>query len=353
MKSLILVLLITTLGIVSSNTPSVKAGVYVSHIPIWILGNSGFTVDNGVVSGTGTRSDPFIIEDWDITVGYSVFFIQGASAGILVENTTASFIIRSVYVHDGPDSSANIVLKNVTNGSVDSVSVSNGNIGVLLWMTRDSSVARSEVSGFHFRGIGLDISSENAVEGNTIHDLGYPILARASSHNRFINNTIQRAIGGVTISRNSSYNTFQDNIIRDSNFGIDVSIDSNFNLVSENTMSVDREGILVGLGSTGNIIRDNNIPNSGLGVLLNRAVDTQVTSNNIVAYTTTSPPGAELFTGKGVWVLGSNSTRVTTNVITAPVGISICNSLKTFIAPPHNDLSGSSQKILQGPKACP
>jgi len=35
-----------------------------SHDPISILGNSDFTVENGVVAGSGTTEDPYIIAGW-------------------------------------------------------------------------------------------------------------------------------------------------------------------------------------------------------------------------------------------------------------------------------------------------
>jgi hypothetical protein len=37
------------------------------HAPIRIIGNEGFTPDNGVVAGTGTEADPYIIENWIIS----------------------------------------------------------------------------------------------------------------------------------------------------------------------------------------------------------------------------------------------------------------------------------------------
>ena len=34
------------------------------HNPIHISSNADFTVDNGVVGGSGTLNDPYIIEGW-------------------------------------------------------------------------------------------------------------------------------------------------------------------------------------------------------------------------------------------------------------------------------------------------
>ena len=38
---------------------------YIIHPPIHIIGNDDFTQENGMVSGSGTKCDPYIIEGWD------------------------------------------------------------------------------------------------------------------------------------------------------------------------------------------------------------------------------------------------------------------------------------------------
>jgi hypothetical protein len=39
-----------------------------AHEPIMILGNADFTEENGVVSGSGSAADPYIIAGWEIDV---------------------------------------------------------------------------------------------------------------------------------------------------------------------------------------------------------------------------------------------------------------------------------------------
>lgn len=329
------------------------------HDPIWILRDSGFTAANGVVSGSGTAEDPYIIKGWDVSVSQSaVFFTQGAQAGILVENTQAHFVIRNVFVHDGPTSSSNVVLKNVTNGRVQDSRIFNGNIGILISrLSSDNAVAGNEIIGF---GIGVELSrtSRNLVEGNWIKDTARPIFTLWSSHNRFVGNMIEGRQGtagaGVSMTRNSSFNLFEGNRIAMSGFGVEAALDSHFNLIVGNIIShVDDHAIGVGLGSVGNIIEGNTIVDSGLGVLLNQAFETTVSSNLISAFVRTSPPGNERFTGKGVWVFESSHNWVTGNTIVAPVGIALCRSMATFLAPPPNDLSGSERGVVAGPRACP
>ena len=47
--------------------PTVRTATgYTPHAPIYINGNADFTSANGVTSGAGTASNPFIIEGWEI-----------------------------------------------------------------------------------------------------------------------------------------------------------------------------------------------------------------------------------------------------------------------------------------------
>ena len=58
-----------------------------------IDGNSDFTTTNGVVSGSGTSYDPYIIEKWSINASQE--------CGISISGTNAHFIIRNCYIYDG------------------------------------------------------------------------------------------------------------------------------------------------------------------------------------------------------------------------------------------------------------
>lgn len=247
-------------------------------------------------------------------------------------------------------SSANLVFKNVINGRVETSHVSRGNIGILFWETLDSVVAGNDISGFGV-GVELDSSSGVLIEGNLIGDSAWPIFAALSTYNWFLGNAIEgremlTASQGVAIYFNSSFNVLEGNIIRGGSFGVSVQSDSHFNMVRDNQiMHVDRSGVAVGTGSRGNTVEDNTIVDSGRGVTVFQAFETRVESNWISAFIRDFPPGSERFSGKGVWVLDSSNTRITGNTVTAPVGISICNSWATFIAPPPNDLREADRPI--------
>ena len=74
---------------------------FVPHAPIYIQGDSSFTVENGVTRGRGTVNDPYIIAGWEI----SKFTGPVTAGGIAIVGTEAYFIIRDVYIHSLPTSS--------------------------------------------------------------------------------------------------------------------------------------------------------------------------------------------------------------------------------------------------------
>lgn len=100
----------------SQNTP---------HPPISILGDSDFTAANGVTGGSGTASDPYIIEGWDVSSP------GGSGRAVAIHQTKASFIIRNVYVHS---SSIGVELIGVMGGRIETSRFSDNLYeGVLIW----------------------------------------------------------------------------------------------------------------------------------------------------------------------------------------------------------------------------
>ncbi len=102
-----------------SGTPHARASGLRSHEPILIFGNAAFTTDNGVVSGSGTSSDPYIIEGWDIDTS--------TANGIRIFNTDAYFVMRNVLTR--PFGWTGLILLGVTNGLIENSTFSGVEIG--------------------------------------------------------------------------------------------------------------------------------------------------------------------------------------------------------------------------------
>jgi parallel beta-helix repeat protein len=115
--------------------PNTASG-FITHSPIYIDGNANFTSANGVTGGSGTQSDPYIIEGWDINAS--------STTGICICNTDAYFIIRNCYVHDGR---------------------ANWHFGIIFFYVQNGRIENS-TSTNNLYGIGLVDSSNNTIYNN-------------------------------------------------------------------------------------------------------------------------------------------------------------------------------------------
>src|SRR5206468_1468249 len=147
---------------------SATEGPLAAHPPISIEGDAGFTPANGVTGGTGTPSDPYTIEGWEINAS--------AAVGIEIDNTSAAFIVRSVSLTEG---------NAVTGQSPGLIS--------LEWVDRAS--VRSN-RGFTISGSPVRHAE---VDGNDIESSYIGIFLNESRDVRITNNTLRGSPNGVGI----------------------------------------------------------------------------------------------------------------------------------------------------------
>ena len=133
-----------------------------THAPILILGNSDFTVDNGVVGGTGTPDDPYLITGWEINVP------QNTKYGVKIENTSAHFILRGVIIRgaNAADGAA-IRLGFVSGGRLEKCLISGSRNGIEISSSTDLTLTGNVM---YVQGIGLRITGESADEYNLAID---------------------------------------------------------------------------------------------------------------------------------------------------------------------------------------
>jgi parallel beta-helix repeat protein len=205
-------------------TIEVTVGPRTPHYPIRITNDDFFNLDNGVVAGTGSKEDPYIIENWVISA-------KNAN-GIEIRNTTACFIIRNCLVENGGKlNNFGIYLESVANGKVENCICENSIYGIYL---SDSVINNSIINNTclnNQHGIILEDSSNNIIANNTCsNNVWYGItLNYYSSNNILDNNNCSNNSYGICIRYLSDNNTVLNNICSNNAYGIGLSSsDSNF-----------------------------------------------------------------------------------------------------------------------------
>jgi parallel beta-helix repeat protein len=246
--------------------------------PIYIVGDNSFTPANGVTGGSGTASDPYIIENWAIDA-------SGAN-GIDIENTTAYFVVRNCLIENATDPYDGIQLYNVNNGVIENNTCeNNSNCGIGLYRFSDKNTLTGNTCGNNGRhGIGLYFSFNNTLTGNTCeNNYGAGIYlwsySAPSSGNTLSNNACRNSLVGIFLGC-SSGNTLSNNACENnSNYGIYLYSSSDNNTLTGNTCENNYRGIELESSSnntlTGNICGNNDY----IGIYLTSS-DNNIISRN-------------------------------------------------------------------------
>ena len=321
-----------------------------SHNGIAIHSDKEFSLANGVVSGSGSQADPYVITGWDIDVSTNpvpVILADGTLiAGMLIANTTSYLIVRNVQVHSLiPRWGINqgIVLWNTTNVAVENSRVWNSNHGVVMIGTSRSTIFQNEffnqiepvaIAG----GIPLASStaSGNVVAQNNIHGadaVGVEVFD--ASDNVITDNSISNMSAWAAFFQGgANRNVFFGNTITSSAVGIEAVFSSVNNTITGNSFDVQILGVGVGFGSNGTIVSGNNIHSLQGGINLIEVTNSAVSGNAVQA------------NGTGIKLLeGTTANRVTGNVIIAHIGLFFCGTKIGLNRFAPNDLSGSDLRI--------
>jgi parallel beta-helix repeat protein len=202
-------MLIIILGTASIGSPQIAAegasslpaspGLY-PHAPISILNDSGFNDPNTIYSGTGTATDPYIIQDWVIRTK--------TTSGITLQSTRAHVIIRNLSVL-GFSPKPGIFILDAANVTISSVEVIGFPAGVYIGASGDIKVLGSLIGGNDAYGVQVENSARVRVEGISVTDNNVGVFLGNSSavviDSRFERNhigieTVRSA--GANVSRN-------------------------------------------------------------------------------------------------------------------------------------------------------
>lgn len=139
---------------------------YTSHDPISIRQNNHFNSAQGVVGGSGTPSDPYIIEGWEIDTSTSV--------GISIMDTDAHFIIRDVLIGSDTPSEWGIYLRQSTNGRIERATLFGNIDAIYMYYSDNITVSDCNISS-NKGGIWITDSSRVNMTGNrVVSNEGWP-----------------------------------------------------------------------------------------------------------------------------------------------------------------------------------
>jgi len=176
--------------------------VLTDHDPIVIGNDYEFTAQNGVVSGSGTIGDPYIIAGWKIDAGYSRY-------GISIHRTDRYFVIRNVKISGA--SQAGIFLSYVENGTVKDCDLSGNWIGIALNFASSNLVKDCTLSA-NTDGIHLYFSHDNDIFDNTVAKNDTAIWLDASNSCHIIGNTLENNHMGAYLDLGSQGNLIYNNV---------------------------------------------------------------------------------------------------------------------------------------------
>ncbi|MBI5001449.1 MAG: right-handed parallel beta-helix repeat-containing protein [Euryarchaeota archaeon] len=283
------------------------------HSPIHINSNADFNIAHNVTSGNGTKGNPWIIENLNLSG-----FVVGSC--FYIGNTTEYFKIRNCSFHDASGLSAwwetgypsgsgrGLVLYNVQNGIIENNYIySNEFDGSIAYLSSNIHYYNNSFFNNIDRCIDINTSNNCTVEGNTMAYSFVGIGSAQSYFITFVNNSISHYTYGIypwvsyffSVNNNkiengdtgvclegctNSSNMIRDNTISGNSYGVYLSYSSNI-FVNNNAI---RDNTMTGIAITGfmsndqNTIVNNSISDNYNGISIGYSYSNEIINNTIV-----------------------------------------------------------------------
>lgn len=239
--------------------------------------------------GSGTKEDPYIIENVTVDTG-------NTRSGIFIENSDVHFIIRNCTVKNSILSGieAGIKFNYVDNGRIEFCKIHDNYNGIYFQsFCNDNIIHNNSIHSNSFFGMYAAACENNIITNNYIaanSDDGIRILSN-SDYNVIFNNTIfdngdSDEEHGLLLSANGSHNNITGNFF-EKNYDSGISIQGNdLAIVKYNKMveNGDNGMQISGSGSKNNLISNNNISqNTNNGIYMyTMASQNTISENQIV-----------------------------------------------------------------------
>jgi uncharacterized repeat protein (TIGR02543 family) len=304
-------------------TQAKSTGGTYSGGPIRIRSDDQFTGTNGVVSGSGTQADPYIIEGWTIDASSCDTSVWPyIKVGIIIDYTSKYFVIRNCTIENAGEYGAGISLGFLSNGRMENSVVRNSGSGISLGGCSNVVLfgnmvenCRDGISNGSYSSDGVTISN-NTITGCTDMGIDFHYLANSSASG----NTISNNSDGIEVF-DASACTISNNIVQGNTWtGIDVDTDgfeNNINIISYNDTSGNgAEGIYVTC-SHNTISHNTSNGNGYMGIRLDYVALTDITASyNTVSDNTANNNGGDgLFVGSGCDYNTISNNMVNNNVM--------------------------------------
>ncbi len=271
------------------------------HEPIFILSDSDFTPENGVIGGSGTKNDPYIIANWIIKANGTTPYM--GTTGIFIANTTKYFVIRNVTIFGGDrgillDNVSNFVIEDskfyninsyaiVAGGVTDESLAFNGTIrnneawdvDSFVWATGSNFIIEDNYAHdlevkIGTWSIGIGVAANNSiVRNNDIHDINVTNGENEEKH--YAHGIFIGWANNVSVYNNTIINmTIPDWGVH----GIATSYAVNVKIYNNTVKNIDDNGISLFEGSKNILVNNNLIENCRIrNILVYRALDSNIT----------------------------------------------------------------------------
>ena len=303
-----------------TKNPSILA--LTPHAAIEIISDDNFT-DYGFL-GSGTETDPFIIE------GYNITTTDGT--GIFIRDTTKYFVIRNCYI----DAEGHgIYIRFVTDGTVTIINNTCSNhdwAGIMLDTAFGSTVINNTCNNNEY-GIYLIASGSSIVANNTCSNNDNVICLYASDSSTVTNNTFTNCGLEIREDNIDSYisNTVENNCVNSKKLGFYTNLDST-------TIAEPVYGQLILVNCTNITVRDQILNNATIGLFLYSCTYSVIINNSCnnngnygisLYYSNSSNISNNTCNNNwtGIHLLGSSSSTVINNMCSNNnYGISLASS---------------------------
>ena len=256
------------------STPTVQEPIFIDGTATGVgAHNWNWAKSQPWCSGSGTWSDPYVIENLKIS-GFGLF------NGIEIRNSNVSFIIQNCTVFNSDDSG--IYFYNVNNSRLmDNNFHNNSGYGIYFVYSNNNTISGNTANGNEL-GIYLDNSDNNTISGNTAKNNELGILLEVDCNNNTISGNIinDNSWAGILLE-DCNNNTISGNVINDNDYwgiylydcdnntiannainnngdaGIYLDSDNEYNEITENILYNNTWGIDIREGNSNNSVYEN------------------------------------------------------------------------------------------------